>query len=62
MKHGTYAVELLLSDSIEEATKRAEAIETFNEDRKALDRDITEQALAQIEESGQTDKASTCRL
>ena len=59
MKHGTYAVELLLSDSIQEATKRAEAIEGFNEDRKELDREITEQALAQIEESGQTDKAST---
>ncbi|MED5363283.1 MAG: DHHA1 domain-containing protein, partial [Bacteroidota bacterium] len=59
MKHGTYAVELLLSDSIEEATKRAEAIEVFNEDRKALDREITEQALAQIEESGQTSKTST---
>ena len=59
MKHGTYAVELLLSDSIEEATKRAEAIEVFNEDRKTLDREITEQALAQIEERNQTDKAST---
>ena len=59
MKHGNYAVELLLSDSIEEATKRAEAIEVFNEDRKALDREITEQALAQIEESGQTSKTST---
>ena len=59
MKHGTYAVELLLSDSIQEATKRAEAIEGFNEDRKALDREITEQALAQIEEIEQTDKTST---
>ena len=52
MKHGTYAVGLLLSETTEEASKRAEAIEAFNEDRKALDRDITEQALAQIEESG----------
>ena len=59
MKHGTYAVELLLSETNKEAGKRAEAIETFNEDRKALDRDITEQALAQIEESGKTDKASS---
>jgi single-stranded-DNA-specific exonuclease len=59
MKHGTYAVELLLSETTEEASKRAEAIEAFNEDRKALDRDITEQALAQIEEGGQTNKAST---
>jgi len=59
MKHGTYAVELLLSETTEEASKRAEAIEAFNEDRKALDRDITEQALAQIEESGQTNKTST---
>ena len=59
MKHGTYAVELLLSETNEEASKRAEAIEAFNEDRKAQDRDITEQALAQIEESGQTNKRST---
>ena len=59
MKHGTYAVGLLLSETTEEASKRAEAIEAFNEDRKALDRDITEQALAQIEESGQTNKTST---
>ena len=59
MKHGTYAVELLLSETNEEASKRAEAIEAFNEDRKAQDRDITEQALAQIEESGQTNKTST---
>ena len=59
MKHGTYAVELLLSETTEEASKRAEAIEAFNEDRKAQDRDITEQALAQIEESGQTNKTST---
>ena len=59
MKHGTYAVELLLSDSTEEATKRAEEIEGFNENRKVLDREITEQALLQIQESGQTNKAST---
>ena len=59
MKHGTYAVELLLSENIEEATKRAEEIEGFNENRKALDREITEQALSQIEETNQTDKAST---
>ncbi len=59
MKHGTYAVELLLSDSTEEAAKRAEEIEGFNENRKVLDREITKQALLQIQESGQTDKAST---
>ena len=59
MKHGTYAVELLLSDSTEEATKRAEEIEGFNENRKVLDREITEQALLQIQDSGQADKAST---
>ena len=59
MKHGTYAVELLLSDTIEEASKRAEEIEGFNENRKVLDREITEQALLQIQESGQNDKAST---
>ncbi len=59
MKHGTYAVDLLLSESIEEATNRAEEIEGFNENRKALDREITQQALIQIEESEQTNNAST---
>ena len=59
MKHGTYAVDLLLSESIEEATNRAEEIEGFNENRKALDREITQQALVQIEESEQTKNAST---
>ena len=58
MKHGTYAVELLLCETNEEASKCAEAIEAFNEDRKVLDRDITEQALVQIEGSGQTEKTS----
>ena len=59
MKHGTYAVDLLLSESIEEATNRAEEIEGFNENRKALDREITQQALVQIEESEQTNNEST---
>lgn len=59
MKHGTYAVDLLLSESIEEATNRAKEIEGFNENRKALDREITQQALVQIEESEQTNNAST---
>lgn len=59
MKHGTYAVDLLLSESIGEATNRAEEIEGFNENRKALDREITQQALIQIEESEQTNNAST---
>ena len=58
-KHGTYAVDLLLSESIGEATNRAEEIEGFNENRKALDREITQQALIQIEESEQTNNAST---
>ena len=59
MKHGTYAVDLLLSESIEEATNRAEEIEGFNENRKALDREITQQALVQIEESEQINNEST---
>ena len=59
MKHGTYAVDLLLSESIEEATNRAEEIEGFNENRKMLDREITKQALVQIEESEQTNNEST---
>ena len=59
MKHGTYAVELLLSKTKEEAAQLAKAIETFNDDRKALDKEITEQALQQVKESGQTENCAT---
>lgn len=49
IQHGRYAVELLTETDKEKAAAGAAAIETFNTDRKNLDREITEEALRQIE-------------
>ena len=48
MKHGLHAVDLLTESNLEKAQKFAAAIETYNSDRKDLDKKITEQALQQI--------------
>lgn len=49
MKHGNYAVQLLTEQDQAAAMEYAQAIETFNTDRKAADKKITEEALKQIE-------------
>ncbi len=49
MKHGEYAVNLLTETNEEQAKVSAEAIEKFNTDRRQLDKEITKEALAQIE-------------
>lgn len=46
---GKKAVELLLSNNPQEAAQRAASIEEYNATRKTLDKDITREALAQIE-------------
>ena len=51
MKHGIHAVELLTSDDLESAMDFAKSIEIYNTDRKDLDKKITVEALAQIEEN-----------
>lgn len=48
IKHGNYAVQLLTEFGIEEAEAFAKEIETFNVDRKELDKQITIEALSQI--------------
>ncbi len=48
IKHATAAVELLLSTDIEEALAFAYEIQNHNTERKTLDANITEQALAMI--------------
>jgi single-stranded-DNA-specific exonuclease len=48
IKHGNYAVRLLTEFGIEEAEAFAKEIETFNVDRKELDKQITIEALSQI--------------
>lgn len=51
MKHGLYAVELLMEKNFEKATNFASAIEEFNTERKGLDQRITAEALQQIRDN-----------
>jgi len=51
IKHGLYAVELLIEHNIEKAQKDASEIEQFNFTRKNLDKIITKEALQQIEQN-----------
>ncbi len=55
IKHGRFAVDLLLSKDPNEALSRARAIELFNSERKELDQRITEQAIDQIEKNQEQD-------
>ncbi|WP_375238344.1 single-stranded-DNA-specific exonuclease RecJ [Aurantibacter sp.] len=50
MKHGIYAVDLLTQTNVELAEQYAQEIETFNTDRREADKQITIEALQQIEE------------
>jgi len=59
MKHGNYAVSLLMEPNTELAAKAAQDIETLNTDRRALDQDITTQALQQIESLNEPQRATT---
>ena len=45
MKHGSYAVELLTEQDTDKALDMAKSIESYNADRKELDKSITLQAL-----------------
>lgn len=49
MKHGRHAVNLLTEIDLDQATKLATEIEKFNYDRRELDKEITKEALLQIE-------------
>jgi len=51
IKHGNYAVQLLTEFDLEQASTFAAEIETFNVDRKDLDKQITKEALLQIEKN-----------
>ncbi len=53
MEHGQHAVNLLTETDIEKATKLAAGIEKYNIDRRSLDKEITEEALAQIQENNE---------
>jgi len=55
MKHGQYAVNLLTETNMGQAVKFASEIEIFNTDRKGLDKEITQEALVQIQENEEED-------
>ncbi|MBT8270949.1 MAG: single-stranded-DNA-specific exonuclease RecJ, partial [Bacteroidia bacterium] len=59
MKHGQYAVDLLLENDADQATKMAQEIDGFNAERKTQDKEITKQALACIEDNEEQDDYST---
>ncbi len=56
MKHGQHAVNLLKETDLAVAQQFAAEIEQFNADRKNLDKEITEEALKQIQENGEEDR------
>lgn len=59
IEHGKFAVALLTDFTIEEAALTAEKIVCFNEERRELDQDITEEALLQIINHQEINKKST---
>jgi single-stranded-DNA-specific exonuclease len=59
VKHGNYAVELLTEFGLEQAEQFAAQIEQLNADRKDLDKQITQEALLQIENNKDHDKFTT---
>lgn len=59
LKHANYAVELLTETDVEKAHRMAVAINTLNTDRKDLDKQITQEALAQIADDSTQDTYTT---
>lgn len=59
IKHGKFAVELLTEASLEQAEEFAANIESLNADRKGLDKQMTAEALQQIEDNNEQDRFTT---
>jgi single-stranded-DNA-specific exonuclease len=59
IKHGKFAVALLIENDLDKALEFAQEIEVNNADRKDLDKQITAEALAQIEKNQEENNAST---
>ncbi|WP_297334601.1 single-stranded-DNA-specific exonuclease RecJ [Flavobacterium sp.] len=59
IKHGNHAVELLTEMNIARAEKFASQIEEYNADRRGLDKQITEEALQQIEDNKDENRYTT---
>ncbi|WNH08748.1 single-stranded-DNA-specific exonuclease RecJ [Thalassobellus suaedae] len=59
MKHGNYAVTLLVEEDEDLATKYASEINEYNLDRREIDKEITQDALKQIEEQKEQNRLTT---
>lgn len=59
IKHGNHAVELLTEPDFEQAQRFASEIESYNTHRKDLDKQITKEALLQIEANGEKEQFTT---
>jgi single-stranded-DNA-specific exonuclease len=59
IKHGNEAVALLTEYDLDQAEQFASEIEQHNSDRKELDKQITKEALLQIEENNEQNRFST---
>lgn len=59
IKHGQEAVKLLTEFDLEQAAQFASEIEQYNADRKGLDKQITKEALLQIDSNGEHDRFTT---
>ncbi|NER14281.1 single-stranded-DNA-specific exonuclease RecJ [Leptobacterium flavescens] len=59
IKHGQHAVNLLTETDINTAVIFAEEIETYNQNRKDLDKQITHEALQQIQQNEEEEKFTT---
>ncbi len=59
IKHGNYAVSLLIENNLDDALEIASSIEQFNVNRRELDKKITKAALLQIEDANETDNYTT---
>ena len=59
IKHGNHAVELLTEFDFEQAQQFASEIEQYNSDRKDLDKQITKEALLQIEVNDEKERSTS---
>ncbi|AWA29334.1 single-stranded-DNA-specific exonuclease RecJ [Flavobacterium magnum] len=59
IRHGNHAVELLTEADFDQAVLYASEIEKYNADRKELDKQITTEALAQIEQNREQEDYTT---
>ncbi|AEH00781.1 single-stranded-DNA-specific exonuclease RecJ [Lacinutrix sp. 5H-3-7-4] len=59
MKHGQYAVDLLTETNVQTAQVYAQEIENFNTDRREADKQITIEALQQIENNNEKDRLTS---